>query len=121
MEILFVSSNGVITTKNQFNLEVEPMVLKERTRVGVEEGSGRLNSHKKEANTLLGSSDCSSKPSWFEQSEQMASKEAFNEVIDDFSSPRSYLKLIDEALEYDLCHMSDRRFVEEEDHMGLTR
>lgn len=45
----------------------------------------------------------------------------FDELNDDFLSPRSSLKIIDEVLDYELCREADRAMEEEEGMVEMDR
>lgn len=98
VKILDVSASGDVVTQSQFNLDDTQLQLLDRQESGVSEsmeGVGR-----QEQSTLAMSPIPSS---WFEQSEKMIGKELMNEALEGISSSRSDLRIIDEALEYELC------------------
>lgn len=83
----------------------------DRQETGVEEGLGVMGSQ--EAGAAI--------KSWklVKQSENMKWKELLDEALEGVSSPRSALRIIDEAFEYELCCNSEGAVNEYDDRVGL--
>ncbi|KAG7983853.1 hypothetical protein I3843_04G127400 [Carya illinoinensis] len=96
METLFMDANGVLFSQTQALLEDKEMKRIEDTQLTEHE-------EERDAEPNIYGSQSAGKLSWFEESEKLDEKDEGDGLVHICGSPRSSLKLIDEALEGEVC------------------